>query len=488
MIADELNKLKQTKAQIKQALIDKGQNPTDEFASYVGNIGAIATSSSANNAEVHCTSEFSTPEECYNAFDENCEMPILIKDSSVGNGDIPLNNWSFPKAKALLGFPVNASSLNVSGNFDYYIPNCERIKAIHLGGGVNTFTTTNKLKSLDHAFILRSGNGKVVITDTSNVETIESAFPYYNKDIELSLPKLTNARNAFDLNNGTFTLTINDLNTTFDAANMFGTAGNATNINVTINTNTPIWKVSNSSGMFAGLQKLQSLPMTIDLAEVTLANNMFSNCKVLTNFPIINTQNIQNMQNMFYYCQNMTELPEGFNCDNATNLQYAFYYCQKLTYIPKLNNKAIIYDTFTGCGAVKIEEINSGEASLPSDTTSYYCVRMSTTNIPSLRYMLMKDLGNNANVYSSYLYSDFIYLTNWGIEDESIPLSKGARQSVIDTLITYSIDRTLDEKFKYKNGNEWVQRVYTIKLSTNTKALLTEDEIAQITAKGYTIA
>ena len=42
MIADELNKLKQTKAQIKQALIDKGQNPTDEFASYVGNIAGIS--------------------------------------------------------------------------------------------------------------------------------------------------------------------------------------------------------------------------------------------------------------------------------------------------------------------------------------------------------------------------------------------------------------------------------------------------------------
>ena len=43
MIADELNKLKQTKAQIKQALIDKGQNPTDEFASYVGNIAGISS-------------------------------------------------------------------------------------------------------------------------------------------------------------------------------------------------------------------------------------------------------------------------------------------------------------------------------------------------------------------------------------------------------------------------------------------------------------
>ena len=46
MIADELNKLKQTKASIKQALIDKGQNPTDEFASYATNIRDIEAGSS----------------------------------------------------------------------------------------------------------------------------------------------------------------------------------------------------------------------------------------------------------------------------------------------------------------------------------------------------------------------------------------------------------------------------------------------------------
>ena len=52
MIADELNKLIQTKADIKQALIDKGQNPTDEFASYSDNIKAIQTGSDAALSEI----------------------------------------------------------------------------------------------------------------------------------------------------------------------------------------------------------------------------------------------------------------------------------------------------------------------------------------------------------------------------------------------------------------------------------------------------
>lgn len=62
----------------------------------------------------------------------------------------------------------------------------------------------------------------------------------------------------------------------------------------------------------------------------------------------------------------------------------------------------------------------------------------------------------------------------WGINTSAIP---EARQSLIDSLITYSFDRAAAG---YSNC--------TIKLSAKTKALLTEEEIAQITAKGFTIA
>lgn len=66
---------------------------------------------------------------------------------------------------------------------------------------------------------------------------------------------------------------------------------------------------------------------------------------------------------------------------------------------------------------------------------------------------------------------DFSRATNWGTGgDEN-------RQSLIDSLISYSYDRA-------SAGMDTA----TIKLSANTKALLTEEEIAQITAKGFTIS
>lgn len=63
------------------------------------------------------------------------------------------------------------------------------------------------------------------------------------------------------------------------------------------------------------------------------------------------------------------------------------------------------------------------------------------------------------------------YVISWGTGSEE------NRQSLIDSLITYSYDRA-------SNG----MVTATIQLSANTKALLTEEEIAQITNKGFTIS
>ena len=109
--------------------------------------------------------------------------------------------------------------------------------------------------------------------------------------------------------------------------------------------------------------------------------------------------------------------------------------------------------------------------SLSSNMSNTYFTGWGTMN--KLRYALLKDFGTGSGCTSA----SFTYWPNWGIEDETVPLSAGARQSLIDTLITYSYDRATAG-----------YSTCTVELSANTKALLTEDEIAQITAKGYTIA
>lgn len=77
------------------------------------------------------------------------------------------------------------------------------------------------------------------------------------------------------------------------------------------------------------------------------------------------------------------------------------------------------------------------------------------------------NLGKRQELTSANFYSE-----NWGND----AIRRGARQSVVDTLITNSYDRA---------AAGWAS--VTLMLSTYTHSLLTEAERAAITAKGYTI-
>ena len=120
---------------------------------------------------------------------------------------------------------------------------------------------------------------------------------------------------------------------------------------------------------------------------------------------------------------------------NVTNMSSMFNTCSALSTIPQLDTSNVtnMLYMFNGCLA--------------------------------LRYMLIKNIGK-----SSLTTYDFSGVSYWGTGGEE------NRQSLIDSLITYSYDRA-------SNG----MPTATITLSANTKALLTEEEIAQITNKGFTI-
>ena len=88
----------------------------------------------------------------------------------------------------------------------------------------------------------------------------------------------------------------------------------------------------------------------------------------------------------------------------------------------------------------------------------------------NLRYALIKDIGTCTGMTSI----GFVNWSVWGVDDET---TTDARQSLVDSLLTYSFDRATAG-----------YSTCTISLHNTQKALLTEDEIAQITSKGYTIA
>lgn len=201
----------------------------------------------------------------------------------------------------------------------------------------------------------------------------------------------------------------------------------------------------------------------------------FEGCKKLTeinNFDSLKTNGITTISNMFNSCSGFTRIDiSHFDCSLVKDTNYAFESCRNLEELLIPDNLGELCTSWRGFlnDCQKLKKI-SGSISLKGATsniqsgniTGYY-------SLDNLRKFTIKDIGYTSGCTSV----DLKYLTVWGVNTSEIP---DARQSLIDSLITYSFDRA---SAGYPTCD--------IMLSTNTKALLTEDEKAQITSKGFTM-
>lgn len=249
--------------------------------------------------------------------------------------------------------------------------------------------------------------------------------------------------------------------------------------------------VDNMSYMFSLCRRLQTVPM-YDTISVTNMVNMFSYCSSLQTVPLFDTSNVTSMTYMFYDCFSLTSVPL-FNTSKVTDMSNMFADCSKLTKIPAFNTSKVtdMYGMFDGCRMItSVPEMDTSNVtrmeymfkncksltkiegisfkSFSASTMSYsYLVGYGTNQI---RKAVFKDIGYQ----STAVQFNASTIDNWGVNSDEIT---DARQSLIDSLITYSFDR-LTAGYP----------TCTISLSYTTKHLLTEEEKAQIEAKGFTIA
>lgn len=462
-----------SKEDIKESLIKKGANPTDVLSSYSSLIDNLST----GNADVIIYSEYEGDKDNIQ-FPESCTYPILISNT------LTQKEWSFPNAKQLVNFPSSDFvSGYTTGLITVNIPNCEKISKFYPAQKLK-FITSNKLKSLNHAFYRDGDNGgknmyELEFTDLTGVTDISYMFKNvysFPTNLTLSLPNLENASNAFAQSYGSkkHSVTLNDIEKPIKADLMFA----ANNLNVY--TNKPL-RVLDATQMFYD-NDINEFP-TIIFEKDCEAVQMFYNCTGLKNIDFLqNTENISDMCGMFSqtWIQN---IPESFSYANAKSLNSMYSNTTMLKYLPKINNITGSWSNmFWGSSVVRVEEIQAADNNDYSNGSSAYKLSHTYTT-DYLRYILIKGLGSTEDKtnWNGVIYNpsaDFSGWRVWGKEDSNEPLSIGARQSLTDSLITYSIDR-VEKGFK---------GIYTITLFSVVKALLTDEEIAQITAKGYTIA
>ena len=534
-ITDKLNKLAETKSAIKTAIVNKGVSisDTDTFASYASKIASISGGGSTPTEGIYGVFIYDTngnltkPEEWDTAnndlavgvavIDENCAFVIgkeasepkawsnklngtkvsgvtITGNSSIAkvdyageanssivrgltSGEDNAFNWAYSNTITVNGTTLygyvgaagewwtaynNKSAINsalskIDGKaiitYDYHLTSTQNSSGgVWLldwsNGGVNggikdTAYYARAFYHLDYPnnkIATKLNNGNVIVIG-SNYTIPSGSFNHIIIDGNRAYPNI----DLFEYNSDSYS----DISALFYKTNYsdsiidYGLNGGNITINAP-NCRRITYLFGNNSYPYGGK------PITINInasESIYDISRLLWNYRGEINLNVKNISNITNFSYLLYENREITKIGE-LDTSGGTNLNGIFQYCYNLIKISSLSLKSL-------------------------DTTIDYSYFTGYGDMTNLRYVLLKDFGTGSKCTSA----NFTYWPKWGIEDESIPLSAGAKQSVIDTLITYSYDRATAG-----------YSTCTVTLYADTKALLTQDEIAQITAKGYTLA
>lgn len=188
------------------------------------------------------------------------------------------------------------------------------------------------------------------------------------------------------------------------------------------------------TSMFGLCFSLLRIPV-FDTSKGIYFDSMFENCRVLAEVPALNVSNGIYFVNMFVNCYALTEIP-ALDTSKGHTLSYMFYRCQKLT---------------------KITSVDLASANQVANLFK---------DCPCLTYALILNMGKNPDLTSLSVG----YNTAWGTGGEI------NRKSLVDSLITCSFNRAAAG-----------YSPCVIYLPAPITELLTEEEIAALTEKGFTL-
>ena len=218
------------------------------------------------------------------------------------------------------------------------------------------------------------------------------------------------------------------------------------------------------SNMFYSCSGLTSLDLTgFNTSAVTNMVYMFRNCSGLTSLDLtgFNTSAVTNMGEMFRNCSGLTSLDlTGFNTSAVTNMASMFCDCSGLTSLDLtgFDTSAVTFmgEMFRNCSGLTSLDLTGFDTSAVTNMGNIFSGCSGLTSLI---------LGPNFFKTPNVAMVNFSYSPKW-IND-----------TVVTSLVTNSYDRATAGL-----------RTMRLQLSTNTKAALTDEQKAAITAKGYTIA
>lgn len=263
-------------------------------------------------------------------------------------------------------------------------------------------------------------------------------------------------------------------------------------------------KVTNMNNMFCKCSSLKTIPM-FDTTNVTGMSSMFDGCEELINIPSLNTSNVKNMKYMFRDCISLTSVPL-LDTSSVTDMTEMFDGCENLKTIPMFDtsNVTSMASTFYSCKYLtSFPELNTSNV---KDASGMFGYCSSLTTIPQL------DFSNVTNVYRLFNYCtnlnsipllDFGNVTNinefFGRTGTTSNLRNlgGFKNLKIDwndnyglykcSSITYeSIMNVISNLYDFRaNGDSSTTK--TLKIHKTTMALLSDNDKALATSKGWVL-
>ena len=157
-------------------------------------------------------------------------------------------------------------------------------------------------------------------------------------------------------------------------------------------------KATSIQGVFQNCSNLETIEEIIMGEKTTNMNNTFNHCDMLVNIPFFDTSRVTIMNSTFRYCGSLEELPQ-YDTSNNTDFQYCFQYCYKLKKIPLLecgnvSNFSIVFynnTALTDLGGFK--DLGKGfDASITTNNTKASITLM---NAPNLTHESIVNVINN---------------------------------------------------------------------------------------------
>ena len=268
-------------------------------------------------------------------------------------------------------------------------------------------------------------------------------------------------------------------------------------------------KVTTMYYMFTNCQNLTTAPQ-MDTSNVTTMGYMFNQCNNLTSVPQMDTSNVTTMRNMFYYCAKLTSVPQ-MDTSNVTDMQYMFNQCNNLTSVPQLDTSSVtnMSNMFYYCS--NLTSVPQMDVSSVTDASSMFQNCSKLTELPNFNFLKLTKFGASYNcwLYGSKLkklgvvdcdsITDIGYFfsnaANNNLTDFGGCRNLGKASSVSNTNSAYFM--AYAPNLTYESVMNVINLLYdraanglstlTLKLHANHMAMLSADDIAIATNKGWSL-